>query len=98
MKTAQLLNMSMTFKTTWFLCALLIGGCSVPAGTPGPLTVSATLKYQTTSKEYVEFLDDQATTHGFPNDCTERTDGFLSVSRGAFICSNATVTAHRPWL
>jgi MYXO-CTERM domain-containing protein len=59
----------------------------VPAATPGPITVLATLRYQTTSKEYVEFLDDQATTYAFAVDCNERTTGFPTVTRGAYMKS-----------
>jgi hypothetical protein len=44
----------------------------VPGGVTLPVTVEATVQYQTTSKEYVEFLVDQAVTNGFPNDCIER--------------------------
>ena len=57
----------------------------VPAGTPGPISVVATLKYQTTSKDYVEFLDAQATTFGFPNDCIDRTTGTPTQSRAAYM-------------
>ena len=41
---------------------------SVPAGTVGPLTVSARLYNQTTSKDYVEFLRDQAAQNNFPSE------------------------------
>lgn len=47
----------------------------VPANAVSPLTVTATLRYQTTSKEYVEFLLDEATTHSFPDDCIDRSTG-----------------------
>jgi hypothetical protein len=36
----------------------------VPVGTVGPLTASARLYYQTSSKEYIEFLRDEATANG----------------------------------
>jgi hypothetical protein len=36
----------------------------VPAGTPGPLTATARLYYQTSSKEYIEFLRDEAVRNG----------------------------------
>jgi hypothetical protein len=57
----------------------------VPPGTPSPVTVTATLRYQTTSKAYVEFLRDQAVTHEFPDDCLERTTGFPGRSRGELL-------------
>jgi hypothetical protein len=34
----------------------------IPNGTPLPITVTATLKYQTASKEYIEFLAEESTT------------------------------------
>ncbi|MCK9537801.1 hypothetical protein [Dokdonella sp.] len=37
---------------------------SLPAGAPGPFTTKARLYYQTTSKEYVEFLRDEAIANG----------------------------------
>jgi hypothetical protein len=42
----------------------------VPSGTAGPLTVTASLYYQTTSREYVEFLRDENTTGSDPQDPT----------------------------
>jgi mono/diheme cytochrome c family protein len=33
---------------------------SIPVGTPGPLTATARLYYQTSSKDYIEFLRDEA--------------------------------------
>jgi hypothetical protein len=57
----------------------------LPPATRSPVTVTARLRYQTASKEYVEFLRDQADTHGFPDDCTERTGGFPGRSRGALV-------------
>ena len=50
-----------------------------------PISVTATLRYQTTSKEYVEFLRDEAVTHGFPDDCIERSSGFPTKSRGELL-------------
>ena len=38
------------------------------SGTPFPLTVTATLRYQTATREYIEFLRDQAVEHGFPTE------------------------------
>jgi hypothetical protein len=57
----------------------------VPPGTAGPVSVSATLRYQTASKEYVEFLLDESVTHGFPDDCIERTAGFPTQTRGEIL-------------
>ncbi len=53
----------------------------VPPTAVTPITVTATLRYQTTSKEYVDFLVDEADTHGFPNDCLQRTTGLPGKSR-----------------
>lgn len=39
---------------------------TVPAGTIGPLTVSARLYFQTSSRDYIEFLRDQAVANGTP--------------------------------
>ncbi len=57
----------------------------IPAGATSPISVQATLRYQTTSKEYVEFLRDQAVEHGFPDDCIERSSGFPTQSRGELL-------------
>jgi hypothetical protein len=57
----------------------------IPAGTAFPITVEATLLFQTTSKEYVEFLRDQAATNNFPDDCISRTTGLPGMSRGALL-------------
>ncbi len=54
----------------------------IPAGIDGPVQLTATLRYQTSSKEYVEFLAGEATDNGFPNDCIERTGGLPGMSRG----------------
>ncbi|MEO8671358.1 MAG: hypothetical protein ABI411_08600 [Tahibacter sp.] len=43
---------------------------SVPTGTALPLSVTATLKYQTSSREYIEFLRNQAVTFSFPGENT----------------------------
>lgn len=43
---------------------------SVPAATPLPLSVSATLYYQTASREYIEFLSNEAQTKAFPDENT----------------------------
>jgi len=57
----------------------------IPATAVTPITVTATLRYQTTSKEYVDFLLDEAVDHAFPNDCLERTTGFPAKSRAAVL-------------
>ena len=54
----------------------------VPPGTVSPVTVTATLRYQTSSKEYVEFLRDEAVAHNFPDDCIDRASGPATQSRG----------------
>jgi hypothetical protein len=38
----------------------------VPAGTVGPLTATATLHHQVASREYIEFLRDEAIEHAIP--------------------------------
>jgi hypothetical protein len=58
---------------------------TVPAHTPSPLQVSATLRYQTASKEYVDFLRDEAVNNNFPDDCIPRTTGTPTMSRGEII-------------
>lgn len=57
----------------------------IPAAATSPVTVTATLRYQTASREYVDFLRDQAVTHGFPDDCLPRTTGTPSQSRGELL-------------
>ncbi len=57
----------------------------VPEDLVSPLTVTATLRYQTSSKEYIEFLNDEAVTQGFPDDCVERLGGSIGMSRGEFV-------------
>lgn len=54
----------------------------VPGLLVSPLTVTTRLLYQTSSKEYIEFLRDEAVTHNFPNDCISRSDGTPTLSRG----------------
>ncbi|MEZ5332448.1 MAG: hypothetical protein R2991_10450 [Thermoanaerobaculia bacterium] len=44
----------------------------IPVDATSPVTVRATLRYQTASKEYVDFLLEQAQTHDFPDDCLSR--------------------------
>jgi hypothetical protein len=43
---------------------------NVPAATPLPLSVSATLFYQTSSKEYIEFLNNEAQANAFADENT----------------------------
>jgi hypothetical protein len=57
----------------------------IPADVASPVTIRAALRYQTASKEYVDFLKDEADTHGFPDDCIERTTGLPGKSRGALL-------------
>jgi len=60
----------------------------VTVSTPSPVTVEVTLEYQTASKEYVEFLRDQAVDNDFSDDCLDRTDPLpLGMSRGEFLFS-----------
>ena len=54
----------------------------VPPGTVSPVTVTATLRYQTSSKDYVEFLRDEAVANSFPDDCIDRSSGPPTQSRG----------------
>ena len=42
----------------------------LPAGAQGPFQISARLYYQTSSREYIEFLRDQAIERGFPDENT----------------------------
>jgi hypothetical protein len=57
----------------------------VPAGTTGPLTVTATLRYQTASKEYVEFLLRESDSEGFADDCIPRSSGPPGMTRGEIL-------------
>ena len=67
----------------------------IPADALSPLTVRATLRYQTSSKEYIEFLRDTAVTESFDDDCINRTAGWSwppeldpgERSRGEFLFS-----------
>ncbi len=58
---------------------------TLPVGTKSPITIETRLYYQTVSKEYVEFLRDQAVTHNFPDDCIQRTSGPVASSRGEIL-------------
>ena len=57
----------------------------IPLGTSTPITVNATLRFQTVSKEYMEFLRDEAVANAFPADCIERSSGFPTESRGEIL-------------
>ncbi|MCP3959283.1 MAG: hypothetical protein GY719_15640 [bacterium] len=57
----------------------------VPADAVLPITIEARLYFQTVSKEYVEFLRDEAVTGGFPDDCIPRTTGLPGMSRGELL-------------
>lgn len=57
----------------------------IPMNAVSPVTVSARLLYQTTSKEYVEFLLAEANTNEFPDDCIERSDGPPGASRAQLL-------------
>lgn len=60
-------------------------------GVTGPISFEATLKYQIASKEYIDFLDKQATVNGFQSEnlmCNRTwTEGPADLSRGAFMKS-----------
>src|SRR5262249_3227210 len=58
---------------------------AIPVDAISPVSLSATLRYQTSSKEYVDFLVDQAEQHGFPNDCLPRTNGLPGKTRAAVL-------------
>ena len=58
---------------------------SIPVSAGGDLTLEATLQYQTTSDDYVEFLLDQAVSNGFPDDCIPRSTGLPDMSRGEIL-------------
>lgn len=57
----------------------------IPFLAVSPITISATLYYQTASKEYVEFLRDEAVINNFPDDCIPRTGGSVGMSRGELL-------------
>ncbi len=62
---------------------------TIPMGTPLPLTITATLKYQTASKDYIEFLDNESTNNMIPSENTlcnrSQTVGPANQSRSAFM-------------
>jgi len=57
----------------------------LPLGVVSPVTVSATLRYQIASKDYVDFLRDQAVENSFPVDCIARSAGPATESRGEIL-------------
>ena len=57
----------------------------IPADVVTPISITATLRYQTTSKEYVDFLLDEATDNAFPNDCIPRSTGLPGATRAAVL-------------
>ena len=63
----------------------------IPGGTPLPVSVMATLKYQTASKEYIEFLDSESTANAIPTEnamCNRsQTVGPANQNRAAFMKS-----------
>lgn len=68
---------------------------AIPAGTQTPISVRVSLKYQISSKEYIEFLRDESIEHGFPAEntlCSGGPDrpydsGPQSQSRGEYLYS-----------
>ena len=69
---------------------------AVPETAVSPVSVTATLRFQTASKEYVDFLVDQADTHGFPDDCLPRTTGLPGKSRAEVLYDLWTATDRSP--
>ncbi len=69
----------------------------IPPSAAGDLTVEATLRYQTASDDYVEFLLDQALANNFPDDCIPRSTGLPDMSRGEILhaCGPATTAPRR---
>ncbi len=58
----------------------------IPGGAVSPLSVEARLYFQTTSREYVDFLRDQAVANSFPDDCITRVSGTpVGMSRGELL-------------
>lgn len=57
----------------------------IPEGAGSPVSVEATLYYQTASDEYIEFLRDQAVEHSFPDDCLDRAAGPIGMTRGEYL-------------
>ncbi len=64
----------------------------IPNGTPLPITVTSTLKFQVASKDYIDFLDSESTTASENDLCVNsptrpQTVGPADQSRGAFMKS-----------
>ncbi len=57
----------------------------LPAEVALPITLEARLFYQTVSKDYIEFLRDEAVAGGFPDDCLPRSTGLPTASRGELL-------------
>jgi len=73
----------------------------VPNGTPLPVTVRARLQHQVASKEYIEFLSRQATTHNFASEntmCAPRVldSGPRNQTRAAFMVDQWNLTNKSP--
>ncbi len=73
----------------------------VPNGTPLPVSVRARLQHQVASKEYIEFLSREATTHNFPSENTmcaprELSSGPRTQTRAAFMVDQWNVTNKSP--
>jgi hypothetical protein len=58
----------------------------IPNGTAFPLSITAVLKYQTSSKDYIDFLNDESSTPSENTLCNRtQTTGPANQSRGAFM-------------
>ncbi|MBK8284371.1 MAG: hypothetical protein IPK97_05530 [Ahniella sp.] len=73
----------------------------VPNGTPLPVSVRARLQHQVASKEYIEFLSREATTHNFPSEntmCAPRvlSSGPRTQTRAAFMVDQWNTTNKSP--
>jgi hypothetical protein len=69
---------------------------AVPETAVSPVSVTASLRFQTASKEYVDFLLDQADTHSFPDDCLPRTTGLPGKSRAQVLYDLWAATDRSP--
>jgi hypothetical protein len=58
---------------------------TIPAAAAGAISIEATLRYQTTSDDYVEFLLAEAVDNDFPDDCIPRSTGPPNASRGELL-------------
>ena len=57
----------------------------IPVAAALPLTLEARLFYQTSTKDYIEFLRNEAVSNGFPDDCLPRSTGLPTESRGEIL-------------